>query len=86
MKATFLYEKGDKKQSLDLFNKIAIYNESLSWYNLGVVRLTKKDYEGATKAFAKALNSNEHRCESALNAAVCSLILNKKRDFNYYIK
>lgn len=85
-KATLLYEKGFRMKSLDLFNEIAIYNESLSWYNLGVARLKQKNYESAIEAFNKALNSNEHRCESALNAAVCSLILNKKRDFDYYIQ
>lgn len=84
-KATILYEKGEKERSLDLFNEVAIYNESLSWYNLGVARVKEKDFENALVAFKRALNTNEHRCESAINAAVASLILGDIPGFEYYI-
>ncbi len=84
-KATIFYEQGEREKSLDLFNEVAIYNESLSWYNLGVARVKERDYENALEAFKKALNSNEHRCESAVNAAVCSLELGDRAGFNHYI-
>ncbi|MGP1561937.1 MAG: tetratricopeptide repeat protein [Helicobacteraceae bacterium] len=84
-KATFLYDKGDYQNAMDLFNKVSIYNQSLSLYNLGVVSMKKEQYKQALEYFQKAINTNENRCESAINAGVCALVLKDTDAFKYYL-
>lgn len=84
-KAAYLYENGSQAKALHLYEKIAQYSESISQYNLGVAQLKNKQYETALKTFSKAIENGEKRCVSAINAAVCSLHLNNKKSFNYYI-
>lgn len=85
VKANLLYQKGEKEESLEIFNRIALFNESLSWYNVGVARLREKDTKGALEAFQQALKNEEHRCQSAVNAAVCARSLGDDKLFRYYI-
>lgn len=84
-KANYLYSNGSKDEALFLYEKIALYSEAISQYNLGVAQLKNKQYEIAFKTFQKAINNHEKRCVSAINAAVCSLHLNDKENFKYYI-
>jgi Flp pilus assembly protein TadD len=84
-KANYLYSNGSKDDALALFEKIAIYSEAISQYNLGVAQLKDKQYSIALHSFQKAINNHEKRCVSAINAAVCSLHLKDKNSFNYYI-
>jgi Flp pilus assembly protein TadD len=84
-KANYLYANGSKEKALKLFENIAQYSEAISDYNLGVAQLKGKQYQTALKTFQKAINNNEKRCVSAINAAVCSLHLNDKESFQYYI-
>ena len=84
-KANYLYSNGSKTKALFIYEKIAQYSESISNYNLGVAQLKNKQYKLALTAFLKAINSNENRCVSAINAAVCSLHLKDKENFKYYI-
>ena len=41
-KANFLYSSGNKKEALDLYEKISSYSEGLSNYNLGVAQMEEK--------------------------------------------
>lgn len=84
-KANSLYESGDKNEALKLYENIAKYNESFSNYNLGVSRMKQENYKDALTSFKKALENNENNTVAALNAAVCALYLNNKKEFNYYI-
>ncbi|MDY0116931.1 MAG: tetratricopeptide repeat protein [Sulfurimonadaceae bacterium] len=84
-KANYLYSSGSKEEALLLYEQIAQYSESLSQYNLGVAQLKNQQYALALKTFQKAINNNENRCVSAINAAVCSLHLEDKEAFRYYI-
>lgn len=84
-KANYMYSTGSKEEALNLYEQIAIYSEAISQYNLGVAQLKNKQYKLAQKTFQNAINIDENRCVSAINAAVCSLYLNDQENFNYYI-
>lgn len=84
-KADYLYSRGSKTEALALYEKIAIYSEAVSAYNLGVAQLKDAQYEAALSNFQRAIDNNENRCVSAINAAVCSLYLNDEEKFNRYI-
>ncbi|MEA3331119.1 MAG: tetratricopeptide repeat protein [Campylobacterota bacterium] len=84
-KANYLYSSGSKQEALFLYEKIALYSEAISQYNLGVAQLKDREYETALKTFQKAILNDEKRCVSAINAAVCSLHLEDKESFRYYI-
>jgi len=84
-KADYLYSTGSKTEALALYEKIAHYSEAVSAYNLGVAQLKDAQYETALQTFQKAIQNNEKRCVSAINAAVCSLHLQNEESFRYYI-
>ena len=83
-KANILYKSGKKEEALRLLEKIASYSESLSYYNLGVIKLQEKKYKEALEMFKKAIKNKESRTLSAINAAYASLMLNNKGLFEYY--
>ncbi|PZT48713.1 hypothetical protein B6S12_02400 [Helicobacter valdiviensis] len=83
-KANFLYTSGNKVEALDLYGKISNYSEGLSNYNLGVAQMNEKSYKEALGSFQKAIDLGEDRVISALNAAVCSLMLGYEGRFGYY--
>ncbi len=84
-KANYLYTNGSKEDALGLYEKIAQYSEAISQYNLGVAQLKDKQYKLAQSTFQKAINNDEKRCVSAINAAVCSLHVEDEESFKYYI-
>lgn len=84
-KANVLYEKGDKDDALKIYERIATFNEAISYYNIGVAKLKEQNFAEALEAFKKAIQNKEHRCISAINAAVCALEMKDKKLFNYYI-
>jgi tetratricopeptide (TPR) repeat protein len=85
-KANILYAKGKKLEALKLLNKLSVYSEALSNYNLGVIKLKEKKYKKAINYFNKAIANEDNRCISALNAAYASLKLNDKKRFKYYTR
>jgi Tfp pilus assembly protein PilF len=84
-KANYLYASGSKEKALVLYKEIASYSEAISEYNLGVAELKDGQYKKALETFQKAIENDEKRCVSAINAAVCALHLNDKSNFKYYI-
>ncbi|HEX5623747.1 MAG TPA: tetratricopeptide repeat protein [Sulfuricurvum sp.] len=84
-RANFLYSNGNQAEALKLYEKIALYSESISQYNLGVVQLKEGEYERALENFKRSIANSENRCVSAINAAVCCLHLKQEENFNYYI-
>ena len=85
-KANILYAKGQKLEALNLLDKLSIYSEALSNYNLGVIKIKEKNYKEAINYFNKAIANKDNRCISALNGAYCSLKLGDKKQFKYYAK
>ena len=84
-KAHLLYEQGNKDDALKIYEKIATFNEAISYYNIGVAKLKEQNFAEALEAFKKAIQNKEHRCISAINAAVCALEMKDDKLFNYYI-
>ena len=84
-KANLLYEKGNKFEALKIYENIAVYNQSLSNYNLGVSQMRQGKFEDALESFKKAIANDENVAVSAINAAVSSLELKNEQNFNYYI-
>ncbi|HHW4173641.1 TPA: tetratricopeptide repeat protein [Campylobacter coli] len=84
-KANALYLKGEMEQALKVYEQIAVYNESLSNYNLGVSQMNEGKFDEAFDSFKKAIANGENQSVAAINAAVCALKLNDKEKFKYYI-
>ncbi|WP_072221786.1 motility protein PflB [Campylobacter coli] len=84
-KANALYLKGEVEQALKVYEQIAVYNESLSNYNLGVSQMNEGKFDEAFHSFKKAIANGENQSVAAINAAVCALKLNDKEKFKYYI-
>jgi len=84
-KANLLYEGGNKKEALKVYKRISTFNEAISYYNIGVAKIKEKNFKEALESFKKAINNEEQRCVSAINAAVCSLELGQNELFKYYI-
>ncbi len=85
-RANYLYANGNPTEALKLYEKIALYSEAISQYNLGVVQLKEGEYKEALENFKHSIANGENRCVSAINAAVCCLNLKREKEFNYYIK
>jgi tetratricopeptide (TPR) repeat protein len=81
-----LYKEGDKKAALEIYEELSKYNKALSYYNIGVAKLKDKDYKAAVRSFEKAMVSPKLKCASAINAATCSLKLEDKDRFKYFLK
>jgi tetratricopeptide (TPR) repeat protein len=84
-KANFLYQSGNREDALKLYGRIATYNASLSYYNLGVSRIKKGQCEEAIEAFDRAIQNREHITPSAINAAICSKELNRPNEMKAYL-
>ncbi|HED6587589.1 tetratricopeptide repeat protein [Campylobacter coli] len=84
-KANALYLKGEVEQALKVYEQIAVYNESLSNYNLGVSQMNEGKFDEAFESFKRAIANGENQSVAAINAAVCALKLNDKEKFKYYI-
>lgn len=84
-KANVLYDSGNRIEALKIYENVAIYNESLSFYNLGVSQMNQEKFDEALESFKKAISNQEHTDVSALNAAVCAIHLGDYELFRYYI-
>lgn len=84
-KANQLYEKGNKFEALKIYENVAVYNQSLSNYNLGVSQMKQGKCDEAIASFNKAVQNGENAAVSAINAAACSLELKNVQNFEYFI-
>ncbi|MDO8454740.1 MAG: tetratricopeptide repeat protein, partial [Sulfurimonas sp.] len=57
-KANYLYSNGNKEEALSLYERIALFSEAISQYNLGVAQLINKQYDMALKTFQKAIQND----------------------------
>ncbi len=83
-KADILYKSGKKIEALNLLEKISNFSQALSLYNLGVIQLEEKNYKKALNYFQKAIQNNDSKALSAINAVFCALMLKNKKLFDYY--
>lgn len=83
-KADILYNSGKKEEALNLLEKISNFSEALSLYNLGVIQIEEKNYKKALEYFQKAIQNNNSKALSAINASFCALMLKNKKLFDYY--
>ena len=81
-----LLKEGKKSDALDLREELAIFNNALSHYNLGVAKLKAKDYEDAKKEFLNSLKSPRIKFESILNLAIISYYQKDKKSFIKYLQ
>lgn len=84
-KANALYLKGEIEQALKVYEQVAVFNESLSNYNLGVLHMNEGNFTEALKSFQEAIKKGENQSVAAINAAVSALKLKDKEKFKYYI-
>ncbi len=85
-KASKLYKEGKNEEALKIYEKIARYNQALSFFNIGVAKLKDGNFTQAIKAFDKASLDKSLRCESALNSAACAFNLKNKELFEKYLQ
>ena len=83
-KADILYKTGKKQEALNLLEKISNFSQALSLYNLGVIELKEKHYKKALNYFQKAIQNNNSKALSAINATYAAFMLKDKKLFNYY--
>ena len=84
-KANILYEQGDKLEALHLFENIAVYSQSIAYYNLGVIKLKEGDYQQAIRSFDGAIHVGEDISVSAFNAAYSAYMLGNMNLYEYYL-
>jgi len=51
---------------------------------LGVIQIEEKNYKKALEYFQKAIQNNNSKALSAINASFCALMLKNKKLFDYY--
>jgi LPXTG-motif cell wall-anchored protein len=59
-KANLLYQQGEKEKALKILNKISEFSKTLSFYNLGVIKLQEKKYKKAIEYFQKAITKTQY--------------------------
>jgi Flp pilus assembly protein TadD len=84
-KAAMLYEEGSLVEALDIYERISVFSESLSLYNLGVARMKNGDYGGAIEVFEPYIAGDSHKTPGAINAAVCALKLGDEPLFRRFV-
>ncbi|TLD89041.1 tetratricopeptide repeat protein [Helicobacter sp. MIT 03-1614] len=84
-KANLLYTQGDKMEALNLFENIAVYSQSIAYYNLGVIEVKEGDYKKAISSFDGAINAGEDISVSAFNAAYSAYMLGDMNLYEYYL-
>lgn len=84
-KANILYNNGRVEDALEIFDKLALYSQSLANYNLGVIKISEGQYKQAEEIFQKAINGGDDVAISALNAAYVAYKIKNHKDFSHYL-
>ncbi len=85
-KAQTLYKEGKKEQALSIYESLSKYNKALTYYNIGVAKLKKREYEPAKEAFLHALKNEKLHFESALNIAIAAFEQGDSKTFRKYLR
>ncbi len=80
-----LFKEGKKEQALTIYDEISHYNQSLSFYNIGVASLKKGDFDKAKEAFLKSITHEKLKFESALNIAISAFNQGDNKTFITYL-
>lgn len=85
-KANILYNNGRVEDALEIFDKLALYSQSLANYNLGVIKIAEGHYKEAEEIFNRAINGGDDVSISAINAAYAAYKLGDHKAFSDYLQ
>ncbi|WP_305862310.1 tetratricopeptide repeat protein [Helicobacter cholecystus] len=85
-KANILYNNGRVEDALEIFNKLALYSQSLANYNLGVIKIVEGRYKEAEEIFNRAIDGGDDVSLSAINAAYVAYKLGNQQAFSDYLQ
>ena len=85
-KANILFQNGQVLEALEIYRSLSLYSESISSFNLGVIKLRQGDYKNAISSFDNVINSGENVSVAALNAAISAYKLGDLKSYNKYIE
>jgi Tfp pilus assembly protein PilF len=80
-----LYKEGKKEEALAIYNDLSLYNQALSFYNIGVAKLKKQAFNDAIEAFMQAIKHEKLYLESALNIAIAAFEKGDSALFQEYL-
>jgi tetratricopeptide (TPR) repeat protein len=84
-KAKLLYDSGDKENALKLYGEIAMFNEAISSYNLGIAKMGENEYKSAIDYFKISLKNGDNEFPAAINAAVCAIKLSDSATREHFL-
>lgn len=84
-RANILYNNGDVDEALEIFGNVALYSQSLAYYNLGVIQIQEKQFKDAIGIFEKAIEGGDVAI-SAINAAYSALKIDDMNNFRHFLK
>lgn len=85
-KANILYNNGRVEDALEIFDKLALYSQSLANYNLGVIKIVEGHHKEAEEIFNRAINGGDDVAISAINAAYVAYKLGDPKAFSDYLQ
>ena len=85
-KAKKLYAEGKKEEALAIHSDLSHYNKALTFYNIGVAKLKKNDYDNAIEAFKLSAKDKKLQFESSLNIAIAAYGKGDSELFEKYLK
>ena len=84
-KANILYNNGRVEDALEIFDKLALYSQSLANYNLGVIKIVEGHYKEAEEILNRAISGGDDVAISAINAAYVAYKLGNHKAFLDYL-
>lgn len=84
-RANILYDNGRIDEALEIFGDVALYSQSLAYYNLGVIQIQEKHFKDAIGIFEKAIEGGDVAL-SSINAAYSALRIGDMEKFERFLK
>lgn len=84
-RANVLYNNGRVDEALEIFGNVALYSQSLAYYNLGVIQIQEGQFKDAIGIFEKAIEGGDVAL-SSINAAYSALKIGDMSNFKHFLK
>lgn len=84
-RANILYNDGRVDEALEIFGNVALYSQSLAYYNLGVIQIKEGQFKDAISIFEKAIEGGDVAL-SSINAAYSALKIGDMNNFRHFLK
>lgn len=84
-RANILYNDGRVDEALEIFGNVALYSQSLAYYNLGVIQIKEGQFKDAIGIFEKAIEGGDVAL-SSINAAYSALKIGDMNNFRHFLK